>query len=703
MLKDNIAVCSGSSVDRRTSPTNSGEGELFNKEKKHVPYSSPFSSELKSQDQYDFMPNATTSHTNPRHIDATSPPRHDQTYLHSELDDTYSYEKRGDRKQTNSNLKAHNANPFGEANSSPYKYNTGPSSSSQNPFLVMSDATNIEHVGASESENVHDHLHSMPAKQQQKGGMSNNNLSAYPSDGMLGPHSSLASSINESPERNPFKVGAADIGKVHEHYDHHVNGSHHIHPSPDQGHWSMPSSEARTHPANTHGKTRVPSSNLELDPFFTLESEENQRQADANSKNRSGTTNTPTSFESNHTFSITEQGNHRNISNNSGTDRKSGSPISSFSPASEFSTQDHMHNSPYANSKNSVGATNTPTSGEPYDIFSVTEQGHHIKTSSNSGTDKKLGSPVSSSPASQFSTQDQMYSYENSTKSPQKRGKDVKFAMDFTDDDIPISSFPNHGHQASDGAGQHSSAAVSPGSEKQNPPLQVMERPENPTTTSNYRFPSHVFDRHKSKSNTQWSTASNESLFSIQMGNTSFSGDTAWMNKSGELDKTGDINLSGPISSNQPPLPPQSQPLPQPQPQPQRQPQSQPQPQPQSQPQLQSQSPPQAPSTKFNDISQSTAKDYEDSKDTEEKAAETMREMEAPNPLLLMCKPLPLIPFIYGEKHHSSKHGEEKKKQQKQPEQQTPKAPAEAVQTPKSTANASHKESKSWLSCFSCC
>lgn len=60
------------------------------------------------------------------------------------------------------------------------------------------------------------------------------------------------------------------------------------------------------------------------------------------------------------------------------------------------------------------------------------------------------------------------------------------------------------------------------------PPRQVMERP----SESKYRIPSSVFAR--SKSNTpDWSISSNESLFSIQMGNMSFIKDDLW--KCGEI------------------------------------------------------------------------------------------------------------------------------------------------------------------------
>lgn len=84
------------------------------------------------------------------------------------------------------------------------------------------------------------------------------------------------------------------------------------------------------------------------------------------------------------------------------------------------------------------------------------------------------------------------------------------------------------------------------------PPTQVMERP------SKYRIPSSVFARSQS-STPDWSSASNDSLFSIHMGNMSFIKDDVW--KSGELAlrsaelemiKNGDLDMlrSGELGSN---------------------------------------------------------------------------------------------------------------------------------------------------------
>ncbi|WVZ13060.1 hypothetical protein V8G54_017590 [Vigna mungo] len=75
-----------------------------------------------------------------------------------------------------------------------------------------------------------------------------------------------------------------------------------------------------------------------------------------------------------------------------------------------------------------------------------------------------------------------------------------------------------------------------------NPPVQMMERPGEPNTSPNYTFPSHVFSKSTANSQVEWSTASNESLFSIYMGNTSFSNELGCF-KSWELDKPGDVSV----------------------------------------------------------------------------------------------------------------------------------------------------------------
>ncbi|CAG7903512.1 unnamed protein product [Brassica rapa] len=83
----------------------------------------------------------------------------------------------------------------------------------------------------------------------------------------------------------------------------------------------------------------------------------------------------------------------------------------------------------------------------------------------------------------------------------------------------------------------------------QSPPTQIMERSTNDTTSTPdpYRIPSHVFETTTSKAPVEWSTLSNESLFSIRMGNNSFT----------EIDyfKSGELTFPQPPSPRTPHMP----------------------------------------------------------------------------------------------------------------------------------------------------
>ncbi|XP_077211334.1 uncharacterized protein LOC143846706 isoform X1 [Tasmannia lanceolata] len=75
------------------------------------------------------------------------------------------------------------------------------------------------------------------------------------------------------------------------------------------------------------------------------------------------------------------------------------------------------------------------------------------------------------------------------------------------------------------------------------PPIQVMGKSDLPDP---YRIPSSVFARTKSTTPIEWSVASNESLFSIHPGNSSFSRDHVFLlGRSGEL-----TNFPGTISGH---------------------------------------------------------------------------------------------------------------------------------------------------------
>ncbi|XP_074277865.1 uncharacterized protein LOC141601475 [Silene latifolia] len=107
----------------------------------------------------------------------------------------------------------------------------------------------------------------------------------------------------------------------------------------------------------------------------------------------------------------------------------------------------------------------------------------------------------------------------------------------------------DHGSFALDNE-QSSKNAPGSASTIETAPAQVMEQPPD---ESGYRIPSRVFASNKSGTpNQDWSTASNESLFSIHTGNMSFTRDQFnWLLKSGELGMygpgagPGDIRKSG--------------------------------------------------------------------------------------------------------------------------------------------------------------
>lgn len=121
-----------------------------------------------------------------------------------------------------------------------------------------------------------------------------------------------------------------------------------------------------------------------------------------------------------------------------------------------------------------------------------------------------------------------------------------------TDEDFVLGSNP----RTEQPSGHSGELSLGNDSATQSPPMQVMERPSDPSSSS-YRIPDYVFARKPSTAPMEWSTASNESLFSIQMGNMSFTREQfAWLGKSGELGLPGELNMSGPFidfSSNQPP------------------------------------------------------------------------------------------------------------------------------------------------------
>lgn len=82
------------------------------------------------------------------------------------------------------------------------------------------------------------------------------------------------------------------------------------------------------------------------------------------------------------------------------------------------------------------------------------------------------------------------------------------------------------------------------------PPIQTMERVGG---YDPHRIPSSVFEISKSTTPMEWSVASNESLFSIHVGNSSFSRDNFFLFN--DLPKSGELNKSGEVIMSSPPVP----------------------------------------------------------------------------------------------------------------------------------------------------
>ncbi|KAM1741217.1 hypothetical protein TB2_011086 [Malus domestica] len=110
------------------------------------------------------------------------------------------------------------------------------------------------------------------------------------------------------------------------------------------------------------------------------------------------------------------------------------------------------------------------------------------------------------------------------------------------------SSLPQHHDSSSVGPASTSRASdvthgsMVPGlSPTESPSIQTMDRCGGGYDP--YRIPSSVFSRSKSNKELEWSVASNESLFSIHLGNNSFSRDHVLL--LGDLVKSGELNKSG--------------------------------------------------------------------------------------------------------------------------------------------------------------
>jgi len=277
------------------------------------------------------------------------------------------------------------------------------------------------------------------------------------------------------------------------------------------------------------------------------------------------------------------------------------SNLNSPTSACELSQESSFNEKPNTNNSDSHDAVKSrQTQPPPCNTISTNAESHHPFKEiekGQQGVDNTLHMGTSSFPTLEPLNQEQTCASINvTTNANQDLGLASRIAVESCNDGIATNSEPKHQH--SDVA-EHSTPTSSnqniehhkiKGPEIQNPPIQVMERPNENGTNPQYVFPSHVFARNNTNAPVEWSTASNESLFSIYMGNTSFSSELACF-KSSDLDKSGDVCMSDQhIASpnHQPPVP----------------------------------------VNKFNAISKGTAELHEEGfKVTEAKAAETMREV----------------------------------------------------------------------------
>lgn len=102
----------------------------------------------------------------------------------------------------------------------------------------------------------------------------------------------------------------------------------------------------------------------------------------------------------------------------------------------------------------------------------------------------------------------------------------------------PSADSRRSGGDDDDDCSSASSAGSSPSNKTRKPPKPEATQPpasqEMERSPSGYRIPASVFERNKSSTPGDWSVASNESLFSIHVGNMSFTNDH-YMWRSGEL------------------------------------------------------------------------------------------------------------------------------------------------------------------------
>ncbi|RHN63730.1 hypothetical protein MtrunA17_Chr4g0061481 [Medicago truncatula] len=363
------------------------------------------------------------------------------------------------------------------------------------------------------------------------------------------------------------------------------------------------------------------------------------------------------------------------------------SPTSTYELSQESSFNEKTNTN---NSDSDDVVKSWQTQPSPCDIVSTNVESHHPFKEiekGQQGVDDTIHTGTSSFPTLESLNQEQTCASINVTSNAnQDLGLASRMVGESNNNEVATKSEPNHQH--SDVA-EHSTPTSSnqniehhkiKGPEIQNPPIQLMERPSENVTNAQYVFPSHVFARNNTNAPVEWSTASNESLFSIYMGNTSFSSELACF-KSSDLDKSGDVCMSDQYiasPNHQPPVP----------------------------------------VNKFNAISKGTAELHEEGlKVTEAKAAETMREviMESSQTTKYVVKKEDKKSNSRHQSHGStgsyafktSKDGDKSVSSKGVGENNTPNMKSEqnekteeVDQTQKSNTDAPPNR---WLSCFSCC
>ncbi|OVA02157.1 hypothetical protein BVC80_8787g24 [Macleaya cordata] len=212
----------------------------------------------------------------------------------------------------------------------------------------------------------------------------------------------------------------------------------------------------------------------------------------------------------------------------------------------EFDKTSSVMESGDGSESNRHSMTHTETTVSESDLLTPSKKSSSSSSPSSSSSSSSSGSSFDED---FFQLEDSENSkLKTGITSPHKLDDDIHLPSKDGEKDVPIVSSPKSEGSDLGSPGPTSPPAVSgmspglilqSGSVKQSPPIQVMDRSDEPAP---YRIPSSVFARSKSITPQEWSVASNESLFSIHVGNNSFSREQMiLMGRSGELGKSGEL------------------------------------------------------------------------------------------------------------------------------------------------------------------